>query len=225
MKNIDQICRKNIFDSIKNSKSIIWDFDGVIKDSVHIKGEAFAHLFKDQSKTIKERICSHHKANGGISRYEKIKQYLEWSSYENNKETLNFFAHKFSRIVTQEVIDSYYIKGVHNFLKTNHKRRDFYLVTATPEEEIFEITKKLNIFDYFVKVLGYPKSKKNCFELILKESKHNKKDFLVIGDSLSEYQAAKLFKLKFILRIDTSINKIPEWYIEKDYTINNFISE
>ena len=221
----DQIYKNNILDSIRNSKSIIWDFDGVIKDSVHIKGKAFEILFKDQSKIIKDRICRHHKANGGISRYKKIEKYLEWSSHDNDKKTLNFFASKFSNLVTEEVIKSKYIGGIYDFLKTNHKLQDFYLVTATPEKEIYEITKKLNIFDYFVKVFGYPKSKENCFELILQESNHDKKDFLVIGDSLSEYEAAKLFKLKFILRIDTSSNKVPEWYIEKDLILNNFVSE
>ena len=50
-------------------------------------------------------------------------------------------------------------------------------------------------------------------------------DFIVIGDSLSEYNAAKKNGLKFILRIDKLKRKIPEWYIERDLIINNFISE
>ena len=61
--------------------------------------------------------------------------------------------------------------------------------------------------------------------MILNESSTPNHDFIVIGDSLSEYNAAKKNGLKFILRIDKSKRKIPEWYIERDLIINNFTSE
>ena len=50
-------------------------------------------------------------------------------------------------------------------------------------------------------------------------------DFIVIGDSLSEYNAAKKYSLKFVLRIDKSKTEIPKWYIERNSIIDNFISE
>ena len=65
----------------------------------------------------------------------------------------------------------------------------------------------------------------SSFKLILNESGIDNSDFIVIGDSLSEYNAAKIYSLKFVLRIDKSKRKIPEWYIERDLTINNLISE
>ena len=39
--------------SLSNYKNIIWDFDGFIKDSVDLKGEAFKKLFDDQKIYIK----------------------------------------------------------------------------------------------------------------------------------------------------------------------------
>ena len=99
------------------------------------------------------------------------------------------------------------------------------MVTATPEEEILKITKKLEIFDYFKIIIGYPKTKEEGFKLILNESGMDNADFIVIGDSLSEYNAANKYSLKFVLRIDKSKRKIPEWYIERDLIINNFTSE
>ena len=48
MENSQQTSKYKTIELIKNSKSIIWDFDGVIKDSVDLKGEAFKKLFDDQ---------------------------------------------------------------------------------------------------------------------------------------------------------------------------------
>ena len=210
---------------IKSSKAIIWDFDGVIKDSVELKGEAFRKLFEDQKIDIKNKIYKHHNAHGGLSRFKKLQKYLDWSSYENNLKNLNLFAKKFSDLIVKEVISANYIQGVEKYLKVNHNRQNFFLVTATPEEEILKITKKLEIFEYFKIIIGYPRTKEEGFKLILNESGIDNPDFVVIGDSLSEYNAAKKYSLKFVLRIDKSKRKIPEWYIEGDLTINNLISE
>ena len=88
-----------------------------------------------------------------------------------------------------------------------------------------KITKKLEIFDYFKIIIGYPKTKEEGFKLILNESGMDNADFIVIGDSLSEYNAAKKYSLKFVLRIDKSKTEIPKWYIERNSIIDNFISE
>ena len=43
-----KIIRKNL-DLINSKKCIIFDFDGVIKDSVDVKTDAFAKLYKKES--------------------------------------------------------------------------------------------------------------------------------------------------------------------------------
>ena len=225
MENSQKSPKYKILELIKNSKAIIWDFDGVIKDSVDLKGEAFKKLFEDQKIDIINKIYKHHNANGGLSRFKKLQKYLDWSSHENTIKNLNLYAKKFSDLVVKQVINANYIEGVENYLGRNHNRQKFFLVTATPVEEILKITKKLEIYDYFKIIIGYPKTKEEGFRLILKESGMGNNDFIVIGDSLSEYNAAKKYSLKFVLRIDKSKSKIPEWYIERDFTINDLISE
>ena len=225
MKNSQKTVKYKTLELIKNSKAIIWDFDGVIKDSVELKGEAFKKLFEDQKIDIKNKIYEHHNINGGISRFKKIQKYLDWSSYENNIKNLNLFAKKFSYLIVKEVINANYIDGIESYLRRNHNRQKFFLVSATPEEEILKITKKLEIFDYFKIIIGHPKTKEEGFKFILNESGMDNADFIVIGDSLSEYNAAKKYSLKFVLRIDKSKTEIPKWYIERNSIIDNFISE
>ena len=56
--------------------SIIFDFDGVIVDSVHIKTEAFIALYSTYPDHIKNKVKLHHLENTGISRYKKIYFYF-----------------------------------------------------------------------------------------------------------------------------------------------------
>ena len=51
-------------------KNFVFDFDGVIKNSVSVKGEAFADIFS-KSEATKKLIINHHNSNGGVSRFEK----------------------------------------------------------------------------------------------------------------------------------------------------------
>ena len=55
---------------------LLFDFDGVIKESNLIKGEVFKKIFKDFGPEVTSKIFNHHISNGGISRYEKIPLYL-----------------------------------------------------------------------------------------------------------------------------------------------------
>ena len=60
-------------------KGIIFDFDGVIAESVHIKSSAFSDLYKSYGEDIVKRVVKHHEANGGMSRYKKIRYYHVFS--------------------------------------------------------------------------------------------------------------------------------------------------
>ena len=56
-------------------KGIIFDFDGVIAESVQIKSDAFASLYEQYGDNIVKKVIEHHEANGGMSRFEKIRLY------------------------------------------------------------------------------------------------------------------------------------------------------
>ena len=49
--------------TIKNKKLIIFDFDGVIAISNHIKTEAFEELYAKYGKDIANKVVSHHLLN------------------------------------------------------------------------------------------------------------------------------------------------------------------
>ncbi len=58
-------------------KNILWDFDGVIIDSMPIREYGFRQIFKDFSNDLVEQLVRYHHLNGGLSRYHKIKFFLQ----------------------------------------------------------------------------------------------------------------------------------------------------
>ena len=107
----------NIFLYLEEKKTIFWDFDGVIKESVGLKGKAFQELIENTSQDIKKKILEHHIKNGGISRYKKIPIYMKWCGVSNNNKNEKFYLDKYSKSVCNSVINSKWVDGVTNILE------------------------------------------------------------------------------------------------------------
>ena len=139
---------KNLVNHLSVQQYIFWDFDGVIKDSVEVKSSAFEQLFKTFGVNVANKVKCHHEANSGISRFDKLPIYLEWSGQHPTQALIQCYSEKFSRLVKQKVIESEWVPGVLNYLEINSKNQIFFLITATPQAEIEEI---LNI-SYLLKI-------------------------------------------------------------------------
>lgn len=187
-------------------KFIFWDFDGVIKDSVGVKGHAFTEIFAPLDILSEKKILEHHENHGGMSRFEKIPLYLEFASLEVTKKNVEEYLRRFSKLTKSKVIRSNWIPGVLEFLKQNHKEKTFFLISATPNEELIEIIEKLKINNFFTEVIGSPIDKSIAIAKILSAYKVDAKDALMIGDSYSDFNASLDNQIKFILR-NTEFNK------------------
>jgi len=190
---------------LNDSSTIFFDFDGVIKDSVDIKTSAFKELFSTYDQNIVDLIESHHIENGGLSRFDKIPLYLSWAGESVIKENIDKYCQKFSMLVMQSVIDSPWVPGVRQFLKSNYDKKNFIIVTATPKDEIDEILKKLGMSDFFIAVYGSPIPKNDALNSALRDFKIDQSKALMIGDSYSDFEAAKKNNILFALR-QTNLN-------------------
>ena len=185
---------------LDNYTNFFWDFDGVIKESVSIKTDAFKKLFSDQNSSTLIKIINHHLENGGISRYEKIPLYLKWSNKERKSDLTELYLENFSNLVVQAVIDSEWVAGVKKYIDLNYKSKVFYLVTGTPQKEIEIILHELKIKHYFKKIIGSPTKKNEAVKTIINKDKLNLDKAIFIGDSSSDYNAAKSNEIQFLLR-------------------------
>jgi len=182
------------------NKNIFFDFDGVIKESVGLKTQAFIRLFESYGPDIAIKIANHNKENGGMSRYNKIPIYLEWAGQKPTKALVDSYALDFSKLVKKSVIDSEWVPGVIDFLENKKKNQLFFIVTATPQTEIEEIISFIRIENYFNEVIGTPTKKNEAIKLLLSKYTLKPTDAIMIGDSKADYESALLNSVPFILR-------------------------
>ena len=57
---------------MKKIKNIVFDYDGVILNSVEIKNDAFKELVKNYNDQVKKKFVKFHLENLGVSRYKKF---------------------------------------------------------------------------------------------------------------------------------------------------------
>ena len=185
---------------LKEFELVCWDFDGVIKDSVHVKTEAFYELFLKFGKEIARRVKDHHEKNSGVSRHEKIPLYLGWAGESATVERVDTFCAQFSEIVMEAVINSPWVPGVYDYIIKHFSRQYFVIVTATPQEEIERIIAHLNITHCFQAVYGAPIKKADAIRAILSKLDCAPDRALMIGDSEADLRSAEANAVPFILR-------------------------
>lgn len=180
---------------LENYETIIWDFDGVILDSVLSKSNSYVLLFDSQPIAIKKQIQEHHEKNGGISRFNKIPLYLSWVYDDVNQKLIDFYLEKFHLINFEAVCQCPYINGYLNFFKNKCSKKNNILISATPTFELKKILNTLNIEYHFDSVFGSPVNKLE----VVKNLKINYKNILYFGDSFEDYKAAYNNDVDFIL--------------------------
>lgn len=184
---------------LKSSKLVFWDFDGVIKDSVGVKGRIFKDLFLPYGEKLANRVYEHHLMHGGISRQEKIPLYLSWTNMPITTELVEKISIKFSKKAIESVVESPWNTDVIDYIHENYKRQQFILLTATPDEEIKEILKILNIAQFFKEIYGSSDSKSNIIRVVLSKLAVDIKEVVFVGDSESDYFAAQENSINFFL--------------------------
>mgnify|MGYP006087869139 CR=1 FL=1 len=185
---------------LEKSSVIFWDFDGVIKDSLEVKASAFENLFLEYDQTILKQIKKHHLEFSGISRFEKIPIYLDFVGITPTKINIEKYIDKFSTLVKQSVIDSPWIPGVTDYIKSNYKSKQFIIITAAPKFEIDEILMELGLTNFFLDVYGAPISKTKAITLAIEKFQYDSKKTIMIGDSMSDYKAALKNNVSFVLK-------------------------
>lgn len=174
----------------KKIKAIIFDFDGVILDSVNIKTEAFRLLFNEFSIEIQDKVVAHHIKNGGMSRFDKIKFYFrEYINKPLSEELFQEYLQRFETIVYNKVLACDFIPGCLEFLDLHKNEITYFVVSATPYNELVKIIKKRGVTKYFKAVYGSPISKSENINTILDTYKIHKEEVFYIGDSINDFEA------------------------------------
>jgi len=180
-------------------KNIIFDFDGVILDSIPVKTEAFRKLFNDFPSEKVEMLVSFHLKNGGMSRYKKIEYFFMHIMNEQIEDTTILeYARKYSKITKEELAQpKYLILDSLEFIRQNYKKYNMHIASGADEEDLKYICKKLEIDKYFLSINGSPTVKSKIVRFLLQKNNYREEETILIGDSINDADAADENQIDF----------------------------
>jgi len=182
-------------------KAIIFDFDGVLVESMDIKARAFAYLFRDYSEKVND-IVKFHMLHGGMPRFEKFERiYHDFLGQPLPPEKKAELGREFSKFVYQEVIKCPFVKGAKEFLDKYAGKYQYFIVSGTPDEEIKSIVRERSLDKYFTDVLGSPLKKAQHNANIMKKYMFKPDEIIFVGDSIDDWDGVKDLGIKFIGRV------------------------
>lgn len=180
-------------------KTILWDFDGVILDSMKVKGDGFIELFKEYDSAYTNQLETYHYKNGGVSRFEKIKYFYNTIlEKEISGNEINTLADKFAKIIEIGLFNkNNLIKETVEFIKNNHKKYNFHIVSGAEHNELNSLCVFFEIEKYFLSIEGSPTKKEILVKNLLEKYEYKNNEIILIGDSINDYYAANFNNIKF----------------------------
>ena len=192
-------------------RGVVFDFDGVILESVDIKTRAFADLFADWPEHRAE-IVRLHLENAGVSRFEKFERiHRDILGVPLDDGDLERLGEAFSQLVLDEILRCEFVAGAEDLVARLSTEYPLFIASATPEEEIRSIVRDRGLERRFAGVYGSPALKSEILERIAAEHRFRPEELVFVGDALSDYEGARSAGVPFVARIvDGGVVRFPE---------------
>jgi phosphoglycolate phosphatase-like HAD superfamily hydrolase len=198
-------------------KVILWDFDGVIMDSMPIRQIGFEEVLKNYPKEQVKELIDYHNNNGGLSRYVKFRYFLEKirGEIECDQKVIEL-SKLFSDIMMKLLLDkSLIIKDTINFIEKNFDKYEMHIVSGSDGKELKIICEFLNLEKYFKTINGSPINKNELVRNLIFLNNYNNKYIVLIGDSINDFDAAKCNSIEFYGYNNIKLMDISPNYIYK----------
>jgi HAD superfamily hydrolase (TIGR01549 family) len=181
-------------------RAAVFDFDGVVLESVEIKTIAFRRLFEDHPEG--ERIVPYHLANGGISRFRKFRWFYEEVRGEPLSEAESErLGERFSELVLDEVRRCAFVPGARELLERLAPRLPLFVASGTPEDELRGIVDDRGLGGVFAGVYGTPPTKAEILRRIMAERDLEPPELVMVGDAMSDFDGAAGAGVPFVGRV------------------------
>ena len=180
-------------------KTILWDFDGVILNSMKIRDWGFEQIFKNYNQELIEKLLVFHRKNGGLSRYVKIRYFFEELLGESiTEEFVQEYAAKFSVLMRKELTNpKNLILDSVKFIENNYENYNFHIVSGSDQEELRFLCKELKIKKYFKSINGSPIHKNILVQNLISRNNYKMAETCLIGDSVNDFDAAVSNNISF----------------------------
>ncbi len=177
---------------------LIFDFDGIIIESVDIKANAFANLCAPYGQEAVDRMLMYNQIHGGVSRYIKFRWFFdEIIGREITELEFKQWSNRFENLCLEEVKHCPLVPGIEQTLNKWHNKLPMYICSGAPQAELELVTSLRNLKHYFVEIHGYPPIKEKLLYQIMLNSKCQAEQMLMIGDSSTDLLAAEAVGTQF----------------------------
>lgn len=166
--------------------NLLFDFDGVILESVDVKAQAFYKMYQPYGIAIAKKVMTHHRKYGGMSRFDKFRYYHKnFLGIELSQKEINTLATKFASLTFSGVVRSAFVGGVKQFLgKCFKEKKRCFIASGAPEKELKQIISRLGLGKYFLEIKGSPKPKARILGELIRRHSIDRSKAVFFGDSI-----------------------------------------
>ena len=192
-------------------RAVAFDFDGVIAESVDVKTQAFARIFADSGPAIVQKVVAYHLEHGGVSRVKKFRYcYRHYLNRELPNNELEALCDRFRELVFNGVVAAPLVPGALEAIRQLHSDGLLqFIVSGTPRDELEEIVALRKMRQYFAGVFGSPERKGELLQSILADHRLQASEVLFIGDSMTDYEGARISGVRFVAR--STVTDLARW--------------
>lgn len=201
--------------NLEKYKTILWDFDGVLLDSMPVREYGFRTVLRGYPENQVEQLVQFHQANGGLSRYVKFRYFFEEIRKEEISEAqVLALSQDFSELMKERLISkSLLISDSVEFVKSAHSKKVMHIVSGSDEKELRYLCEILGLSSYFLSINGSPTPKNKLVATLISGLSLTEKEVLLIGDSLNDAEAARVNEIDFAGYNNLSLTNEGVFYI------------
>lgn len=178
--------------------AVVFDCDGVLIESNAVKTQAFGDTVVEYGQDAMDRLMAYHNENGGVSRFKKF----EWFFDEVIEKPLTQSGMKalcdtFHRLCFEAVVNAPLVDGAREVLEAFYGKLPMFVASGTPQPELQDVLEANGLARYFEFIAGTPPEKSFLLQNIVDKYRLVPSTVLMVGDSLTDLQAARDCKTQF----------------------------
>ena len=182
-------------------QAVILDFDGVVVESFDVKLQAFLKLAEPFGEEILAAARRRNPFGKGITRSIAIRRFFaDELGRDLAPEEADGMVRLFGEMVEEAVVRAPFVPGVREFIETQSKRRELFVVSSTPEAELVRIVAARGLAPFFREVRGFPPAKPENVVALLSKWGIAPSLAVLVGDTAADEQAAAGAGIRFVGR-------------------------
>ena len=181
-------------------KVMIFDFDGVIIDSMKVKVSEYRRLYSQFTKdeSLLNEIAVIYENSIGLPREATFKKvFKDILKKSISDQEIERFSKEYSQAIFSRLNNVNPVNGFLEYLDT-HKKLSKYVLSGAPHSDLTYLMDKLRLSEHFKSFKGGPLEKKEEIINIKVQENVESKEIVYFGDQKNDYIAAKTTGVQFI---------------------------